>query len=252
MKNKNNKLLNLIPTTISILCLILVWTIASFAVNNEQVLPSFLKTVEKFFSLFTYGEFYTSYFGTLFRSLVAFLISFLLALFLVWIFQKHNTIKKFISPIIAIIRVLPTIAVVLLLVLWTDKFVAPIIVTILVVLPTTLVSLSNAFDSIDKEAVKMCEFFGVQKKEVFFKVQLPQIAPALYSSIGAGLSLNLKLMVAAEVLAFTTSSIGNFIYLSKLYDQTITMMALVLSVVISGLVIELIFSLLSKKVGKWQ
>ena len=112
--------------------------------------------------------------------------------------------------------------------------------------------LSNAFDSVDKDAVKACEFFSVSKKDIFLKVQLPQIAPALYSTIGAGLSLNLKLMVAAEVLAFTTSSIGNFIYLADHYDETITMMALVLSVVISGLIIELTFSLLSKKVGKWQ
>ncbi len=252
MKNKKKQLLNLIPTTISILCLILVWTIASTAVNDEQVLPSFYDTVKKFFALFSYSEFYSSYFGTLLRSMISFLISFLLALFLVWIFQKHKTIKKFVEPIMAIIRVLPTIAVVLLLVLWTNTFIAPIIVTILVVLPTTFVSLSNAFDGVDKDAVKMCEFFSVSKKEIFFKVQLPQIAPALYSSIGAGLSLNLKLMVAAEVLAFTASSIGNFIYLSNLYDQTVTMMALVLSVVITGLVIELIFSLLSKKAGKWQ
>ena len=252
MKNKKTKILNLIPTVISILCLILVWSVASIAVNDEQVLPSFFDTVKKFFSLFSYGEFYFSYFGTLLRSAISFLISFLIALFLVWVFQKHKTIKKFIEPILAIIRVLPTIAVVLLLILWTNDFIAPIIVTILVVLPTTLVSLSNAFDSVDSDAVKMCEFFSVSKKEIFFKVQLPQIAPALYSSIGAGLSLNLKLMVAAEVLAFTTSSIGNFIYLSNLYDQTITMMALVLSVVITGLIIELIFSSLSKKVGKWQ
>ena len=251
MKNKNNKLLNLIPTIISILCLVVVWSVVALAVNDEQVLPSFYQTVIKFFSLFSYDEFYSAYFGTMLRSLISFLISFLLALFLVWIFQKHKTIKKFIEPIIAIIRVLPTVAVVLLLLLWTNTFVAPIIVTILVVLPTTFLSLSNAFASIDNDAVKMCEFFNVSKKDIFIKVQIPQIKPYLYSSIGAGLSLNLKLMVAAEVLAFTASSIGNYIYLSNLYDDTIIMMALVLSVVLTGLIIEAVFSLLSKKAGKW-
>lgn len=252
MKDKKSKLLNFIIPMLSILCLIAVWSIASKTVDDKQVLPSFFDTVKRFFSLFTYGEFYSAYFGTLFRSLISFIISFLLALLLVWAFQKHKIIKKFFAPIMAIIRVLPTIAVVLLLVLWTNTFVAPIIVTILVVLPTTFVNLSNAFESVDSDAVKACEFFSVSKKEIFLKVQLPQVAPALFYSIGAGLSLNLKLMVAAEVLAFTASSIGNFIYLANLYDQTITMMALVLSVVISGLIIELIFSLLSKKAGKWQ
>ncbi len=252
MNNKKSKILNLIIPLLSIICLIIVWSIASLAFDNERVLPSFFDTVKKFFSLFGYGEFYSAYFGTILRSLIAFLISFLLALFLVWLFQKHKMIKKFIAPIMAIIRVLPTIAVVLLLLLWTNNFIAPIIVTILVVLPTTFTSLSSAFDSVDKDAVKACEFFSVSKKDILINVQLPQIAPSLYSVIGAGLSLNLKLMVAAEVLAFTASSIGNYIYLSNLYDQTVTMMALVLSVVITGLVIELIFSYLSKKAGKWQ
>ena len=254
MKDKKTKALNLIIPLLSIICLIMVWTMASLAIDKPRVLPSFSATVEKFFSLFSYGEFYSAYFGTVLRSLIAFLISFLLALFLVWIFQKHQMIKKFVAPILAIIRVLPTIAVVLLLLVWTNNntFIAPIIVTILVVLPTTFTSLSSAFDSVDKDAVKACEFFSVSKKDILINVQLQQIAPSLYSVIGAGLSLNLKLMVAAEVLAFTESSIGNYISLANSYDQTVTMMALVLSVVITGLVIELIFSYLSKKAGKWQ
>ena len=251
MKNKNGKLLNLIPTIISILCLIAVWSVASVAIDDEQVLPSFFQTVKKFFELFSYSEYYSAYFGTLFRSLISFVISFLIAMFLVWIFQRHKTIKRFVEPIISIIRVLPTVAVVLLLLLWTDSFVAPIVVTILVVLPTTFLSLNNAFASIDSDAVKMCEFFSVPKKDIFLKVQLPQIKPYLYASIGAGLSLNLKLMVAAEVIAFTSASIGNFIYLSNLYDATIIMMALVFGVVITGLIIEAVFSHLTKKAGKW-
>ena len=59
-------------------------------------------------------------------------------------------------------------------------------------------------------------------------------------------------MVAAEVLAYTTNSLGNLLQLSKLYDQTATMMALVLVTVILGLIIEGVFSLICKKMGKWQ
>ena len=251
MKNRD-KILNAILPIISIVCIIILWSAVALSVDNQYLLPSFSQTLGEFFSLFSKAEFYRVLFGTLSRSLVAFLISFSLALVLALFAYKYKVASKILAPIISIIRVLPTIAVVLLLLVWTDEFVAPIIVTFLVVFPTLYLNVKNALDGVDYDQIEMCKVFGVSKKEILLKVQLPQIYPPILSAVGAGLSLNLKLMVAAEVLAYTSNSLGNLLQLSKLYDQTATMMALVLVAVVLGLVIEGIFSIICKKVGKWQ
>ncbi len=232
--------------------LILLWIILAKVIDNEFILPNLETTMAEILALFSNAEFYRAFFSTLLRAFIAFLISFALALLFAYLSWRNEVAKKIIAPFISVVRALPTLAVALLLVFWANSKVAPVIVSMLVVLPTTFTNLKHAFDSVDNDAVKMAEFFSVSKKEIFFKVQLPQIAPALYSSIGAGLSLNLKLMVAAEVLSQTAYSLGFMLKSAQMYFEIAEMFAIVILIVIVALVIELVFSLFSKKAGKWQ
>lgn len=252
MKDKKVKILNLILPIASILAIIVVWIVAYYAVGNDSIMPSFSETLVTFFSLFAKGEFYLALGGTLLRTVISFVVSFVLAFGLALLSYKVWWVKKVLSPIVSIVRVLPTIAVVLLLLVWTNSFIAPIIVALLVVFPTTYTGVESVLSSIDEKQLEMCKVFGVDEKTVLKKVKIPQILPSTINIAGTALSLTLKLMVAAEVLSYTTDSIGNYLQLAKLYDNTVIMMALVLVTVVIGVVIEMVFSLISKKVGKWQ
>lgn len=252
MKDKKVKLLNLILPIASILAIIVVWIVAYYAVGNDSIMPSFSETLVTFFSLFAKGEFYLALGGTLLRTIISFVVSFVLAFGLALLSYKVWWVKRVLSPIVSIVRVLPTIAVVLLLLVWTNSFIAPIIVAMLVVFPTTYTGVESVLSSIDEKQLEMCKVFGVDEKTVLKKVKIPQILPSTINIAGTALSLTLKLMVAAEVLSYTTDSIGNYLQLAKLYDNTVIMMALVLVTVVIGVVIEMVFSLISKKAGKWQ
>ncbi len=250
--NRRQKILNLIIPIIPVLCIILLWSIISKSIDNSYLLPSLKDTLSKFFTLFTYSEFYYAVLGTVIRSFVSFIISFILAFLFAYFSVKYKYFEKAIQPIVAIIRVLPTIAVVLILLVWTNSQIAPIVVTMLVVLPTTFTSVKNAFENVDSDQIEMCKAFKVSEKDILFKVKIPQITPYMLICIGSGLSLNLKLMVAAEVLSYTSKSLGNYLYIANLYDETVTMFALVLVTVILGLIIEITFNLISKKARRWQ
>ena len=143
-----------------------------------------------------------------------------------------------------------TLTIVLLLMFWTSSQVAPVIVTMLVVLPVLYNNLRAALDTVDEDVVQMCSLFGVDKKKVFYKVKLPAILPPVTLAVGSGLSLNLKLMVAAEVLAATANSIGAKLAFSNYNLQVATMIALVVVTVVTGVIIESVFGYLSKKVVK--
>ena len=232
--------------------LILLWIILAKIIDNQFILPDLQATALEIFALFNSADFYYAFLSTFLRAFIAFLISFALALLFAYLSWRNEFAKRLIAPFISIIRALPTLAVALLLVFWANSKVAPVIVTMLVVLPTTFTNLKNAFDSVDNSAVKACNFFGVSKKDIFYKVQMPQIAPALFSSVGAGLSLNLKLLVAAEVLSQTAYSLGFMLKSAQMYLEIAQMIAIVVLIVLVALIIELIFSYLSKKAGKWQ
>ena len=247
---KSEKILNLIIPLISVLCIAVLWAIVALVVNNVYLMPGFFTTLTEVFRLFSTLEFYSAFLGTILRTLISFIMALSFALVLSFLTFENKRAKSAIAPIISIIRVLPTIAVVLLLLVWTNSFIAPIVVTFLVVFPTIYLNIESAIKSIDYDQIESSKTFGADDKYIFKKVVFPQILPNFFSAVGAGLALNLKLMVAAEVLALTVNSMGNLLQLAKLYDQMVTMMALVLVTVIFGLIIEGVFSYISKKVGK--
>ncbi len=249
---KKDKVLQIALPILTVACIIAAWGISAVAVNKESLLPTLSATISAIISVFGYAEFYVALGGTLLRSLVAFCVSFAIAFVFAYFSYKNKNFKAAITPVIRILRALPTIAVVLLLLVWTNSQIAPVIVTMLVVLPTLYVNVFSALESIDKEALEACKIFCVDKKSVFLKVSFPQIVPSTLTAIGAGLSLNIKLMVAAEVLSFTADSIGYYLQMAKLYEQTAKMIALVVITVLICMVIEWLFSYLSKKAGKWQ
>lgn len=249
---KREKILNAILPITAICCIVVIWAAAAKVVGSEYVLPSVISTFSALIDVLKTQEFYISYSMTFLRSIIAFIISFFAAFVLGLAAKKHKKFESFISPVISIIRTLPTIAVVLILLLWTDRFIAPVIVTMLVVFPTLYTFIRNALESVDGESVEMCKLYGVTGKNILLKVQIPQIMPFVFSACGTGLSLNLKLMVAAEVLAATGSSLGNMLNLSNQNLETAKMLALVLITVITGLIIEKVFKVISQKAVKWQ
>ena len=179
-------------------------------------------------------------------------MSFALAFVLALLSNKRAFVKSAIAPIISITRALPTIAIVLLLLLWTNSSVAPIIVTMLVVFPTTYTHLESAFSSLDKTVAEAGCVDGASQLQVFKKIEIPMALPSIYLAIGSGLSLNFKLMVAAEVISQTANSIGYMLNTSKVYFETAEMLALVCASVILGVIIETVFNSLSKKSGEWR
>ena len=250
-----NKVLNIFLPIITVAAIVLLWAVAA-KIADKDYLPSvgetLVATVKLFLGTGAYESavFYRAFFGTLLRSVIAFFISFALAFILALCAYKSEKAKRAFKPLIVIIRALPTIAVVLLLVLWTNSRIAPIIVTFLVVFPTLYNNLYAALMGIDKDLNEMCKVFGVSEKKRLKKVVFPQIAPEFITSAGTGLTLNLKLMVAAEVLAQTARSMGYLLNNSNSYFEYPTMLALVLITVITGLIIEWTFSFWTKKAVK--
>ena len=166
--------------------------------------------------------------------------------------NRYKSALRVIDTLVSIIRALPTIAIVLVLLFWTSVQVAPVIVTMLVVLPTTYTHLKSALDSVEKPALEAGMVDGADKLNLFFRVELPQMAPAVYSAIGAGLSLNFKLMVAAEVLSATIKSLGNTLNIYNYNGQIAEMLAVVITAVVFGIIVEFIFNKISQKTGEWR
>lgn len=246
---KFSKLLDKLLPLLTILVIIGVWGVSAVIINKDFILPTVTDVAKSFITLFTEKLFYASLFGTILRSLIGFICSFVLAFGLAILSVKINRADRVISVIMSIVRALPTIAVVLLLIIWTNSLIAPVIVTALVVIPTAYTGLYDALTGIDKTVTDAGRVDGCDERRVFLRVELPLIMPTVYRTIGSGISLNFKLMVAAEVIAQTAKSIGFMLNTSKVYFEYARMFALVCVAVIVGVVVEFVFNTLAKKIS---
>ncbi len=237
MKNKGLKNTAILSVA-SVLFLLVIWLIAYLAIGNQYLLPSPWETLKAAVALLGTGGFYAAFFSTLGRAFAAFLMALLFGVGLALVAYLYPTFEAILRIPVAILRAMPTMAVLLLLLVGVSPAIAPIVIGVLTLFPLLYTSTHSALSAVDKEWIEMCDVYRVEKSVRVRKMYLPCALPKLCSEGLAALSFALKLTVSAEVLTFTHRSIGGWIQESALAVETPTMMALTLTVCLLGAVIE--------------
>lgn len=248
----SEKKLNILFTAVSLLSILAVWLVAYYSVRNDYVIPSVQDTFKSFGECLISGAFWTAFAFTLLRTALASVLSFLLAVISAVFSVLSKTFAAIFKPLIAVLRALPTLAVALILLIWTSPNTAPVIVTVLVLFPISYSQIMAAIGGIDEGLVEMAEVYNIPRKKRLFKMYLPLILPNILAQTGTNISLGLKVMVSAEVLANTYKSLGGLMQTARLYVEIPRLAALTLTAVLAGLLIELAFSCLERTTFKWN
>lgn len=247
------KKLNIIFSVLAVIFMWLVWIAAYYIAGNKLIVPAFSDTAQSFFLYLGDGEFWLALLNTFLRTLLAFVISFVLAAACAVLAKLNSYTKAFLKPIVVFIRTLPTLAVMLIILKLTtgNRNFSPVIVTILVLFPMIFSQMLAAADGIDTGLVEMAKVYKVSKKDRLFKIYLPLIAPNILSQTGANISLGLKIMISAEVLANTVDSLGGMMQYNNYAAEVANLAALTLAAVLIGLIIEFAVSLIARLACKW-
>lgn len=243
---------NIIFSFSAIAAMWLVWIIAYHQVKNDYIVPSFWDTVKSLGVLLTEADFWIAFGYTLLRTVEAFAVSFVLAAALAVLSSCSKFVQAFINPVMVFLRTLPTLAVILILLIWTNPKVAPIIVAFLVVFPAVYAQIIAAVGDIDRDLIQMAKVYKISKMNRLFKIYVPLVMPNILSQTGANISLGLKIMISAEVLARTSKSLGSLMYNARLVVEMPRLAALTLVAVFAGLIIDVVFTLLTRILCKWK
>lgn len=228
------------------------WGVGWSVNGNELIVPSIGSTLSRFFGLFAEGEFWKSLGMTFLRTLAAVGLSFVLAALCTALGLIYAPFKAFFSPIIAVCRTVPTMAVTLIILLTFSNDITPVIVTMLVIFPMFYSQISAAVDGVDRGLLEMAKVYNLKKRAVVFKIIIPQIAPAIVMQLGTVLSFAFKLTISAEVLAYAYNGIGGMMKTANFATEIARLSALTLASVIIGLLIEALFFTITKISFKWK
>ena len=244
---------NCIAWASTIAALIVIWIAACYIVGNDLLVPSFSDCLKKLGALLLSGEFWAAFFFTVKRVLIAFLISFVFAAFFAVIADMVPWFSLFFTPLVSFLRSLPTLAVLLILLVWAGASTAPIAVAFLSLFPSLYAGFRAALTGVDKDLVEMSRAFKVPMKKRIFSLYIPSAAPIALKEAGAALAFAVKLVVSAEVLANTFKSLGGLMQEAKLYLDMPMLFALVCVTFLLGLLLEALGALAGKMIERrWK
>jgi len=264
MKNKKRKnkkpipqfwkdrLINISFTIMVIVLIVIVWVIAFYCVKSKEVVPSFTETMQLIGKNFISAEFWIACGYTMLRSFIGFVISIVLATLITMWGKVWWPVRKFFDPIAAILRTLPTMAVILLVLVWAPAYIAPIVVTFGVVFPNCYGQIKAAVDTIDPNLITMAKVFNLSKKDRFYKIYFKQSLPYLLRCIGIDFSFSFKVMVSGECMAGTSKCIGELITKAKAASKIAELTALIIMAIVIAVLLDLILSQLVRITYKWN
>jgi len=213
LKNKNIK--ELIYTILSIVALLILWKVLSTVVDKEILIPSPEITFSEILRIFNSPSFVTSVLNTLRRALIGFIIALGAGVSLGMIGGFSKTIYYLLRPIILINKAVPTMAIILLALIWLESERAPILVGFVVIFPVIYESVVQGIRNVDMKLVEMMEMYNISWFDKLKDLYIPSIRSYLFGAMSAAMGLNLKIIIAAEVLSQPRVSIGTHFQIER-------------------------------------
>lgn len=250
---KINKLYkNLLYPVLSLGILFLIWFVTAKIVDIELIIPSIESTFKMLFVLLSKKTFYLSVLSTLGRTLLSFFIAFIAAMALAVLSAFLPFIYKLLSPIVTVVRAIPTMSLILLTIIWLNSDTSPLLVGFFIIFPIMYGSFYTSIISVDSDLIEMSKAYKVSKKDMVLSLYLPNIAPSFFDTVRSTISLNVKIIISAEVLAQTKQSMGVMMQIAKAQLETADLLAWTLVAIILSYLLELLVYIIKKTTVRWQ
>ena len=216
--------------------IIIVWILISRIVDKEVIVPSIRSTFISIWEIIREPSFLNTIKYTLFRALAGFLISLFLGVATGILSSISKVIFNLMEPILKFLNSIPTIAIILLALIWLNNEYVPMFVGFVMVFPVIYEAVLNSILNVDRDIIEMSYLYKVSKIGIVKNIYMPNILYNLSSILKGVLGINLKMVIAGEVLAQPKYAIGSSLQLQRIYLNTSGVFAwIVIILLISGI-----------------
>ena len=236
LKWRSKRRKDFLYTILSTILLLILWKVVSAIVDKEILIPSPETTFLEVIKIMGSPNFIGAVLNTVKRALIGFIIALGVGVTLGMMAGFSKPIYFLLRPLILINKAVPTMAIILLALIWLQSEKAPILVGFIVIFPVIYESVLQGIRNVDERLVEMMNIYGVNTIDRFKDLYFPSIMSYLYGGISAAMGLNLKIIVAAEVLSQPQISIGTYFQVEKANLNTAGVFAWALiTIVLAGI-----------------
>ena len=155
------------------------------------------------------------------------------------------------SPAVRVIRAVPVASFIILVLLWVERNLVPVVISALMVLPVVWGNVVRGAAEADGQLLELARAYRFGPWKTFRLVYVPSALPYFARACRTALGLAWKAGVAAEVLCLPGAAIGTQVYNSKIYLDTPGLFAWTLVVLAMSFALEgLLGRLLARLEGK--
>ncbi len=239
-------------TLISIIILIILWRLASTLVNLEIILPSPETTLITIMKIIKSQTFISIVSRTLVRFILGFLFSLTIGIILGFVGGFYTPLYHLLQPLIISIRSTPVVSIILLALIWLKTDIVPILVSFLVVFPIIYGNIVEGIKNVDTKLLEMAKMYKIKKIHIIKDIYLPSILPYLIAGISTALGLNMKVIIAAEVLSQPRLAIGTQLFEEKIYLETAGVLAWTVIAITLSFLFDKIAHYALKRLQYWK
>lgn len=222
----------------STLLILLIWQIAASLVDREMIIPAPAATLTEMLRIISAPDFIVIIGNTVKRALLGFLLALFAGIGLGVPAGYSKAFYNFLKPLVLINRAVPTMAIILLALIWLDSERAPVLVGFVVIFPILYESIVQGIRNVDGKLIEMMDLYNIKGFSRFKDLYLPSLATYLQSGMIAAMGLNLKIIVAAEVLSQPALSIGTSFQIERVYLNTAGVFAWAFITIILAAILE--------------
>jgi NitT/TauT family transport system permease protein len=252
-KRRKEKLERLVYFVASFAILLAIWhTARATRLVNPAIFPSIPAVIRSAVGMFRDGSLQTHMYASFLRVLCGFSLGIAMAVVFGFLVGWFRTVRMLLDPAINFFRALPPIALIPLMIIFFGIGETPkiIVLTYASFFPA-LVVIYQALVGLDPLFVRAAKTLGATNFEIFRRIVLPQLVPAIVTAARVSLGVCWATLVAAELIA-AQKGIGAMMVEAQNFFQ---MPPLVLGILLIGaisLAMDGIVRAIERRVTAWQ
>lgn len=240
------------PKFLSMFFFFIIWEGVALYIDNSLLFPRVSEIFLSLKNLVASGDFTLILWNTLSRFFISIVFSLILAIIFSVASYRYEVIGFLLFPFIIFLRAVPTIAIIIVVLIWSSVEKVPIVVGMLILFPILYESILGGIKNVDKNLLKMSKVFKVPTKRVVRDIYIPSIYYSISSNIPSYIGLTFKVIIAGEVLSQESLSIGGEIFINKIYLESSNIFAWIIVVIVLNYLLEKGLKTINSRVCRWE
>lgn len=188
------------PRTLSLMILLIIWQLGALLLSSD-LLPTPVSVIASMREHLQSGELLQHLGITLIRVLISFIIAMMIGVAFGMLMGSREVWNRSLDSLIILGLNVPALVTIILCYIWFGLTeMAAIFAVAVNKIPMVIVTVREGARAIEKEFLEVGQVYQLSRKDIFFKIYLPQLYPYLFGAARNGLALIWKIVLVVELL----------------------------------------------------